>query len=71
MLVTATEFQNNVGKYLTLADNEEIVIIRNGRQIARLLGMDETVSFLSDKLLGILPGDLNITDVRDERLARQ
>ena len=71
MLVNATEFQNNVGKYLSLADNEEVVIIRNGRQIARLLGMDKTVSFLSDKLLGVLPDDLNLSDARDERLARQ
>jgi len=71
MLVNATEFQNNVGKYLTLADNEEIVIMRNGRQIARLLGMGKTVSFLSDKLLGVIPEDSDLYAARDERLARQ
>ena len=71
MIVNATEFQNNVGKYLLLSDSEEIVILRNGRQIARLLGINKTVSFLSDKLLGIIPSDADVSDYRDERLARQ
>ena len=71
MIVNATDFQNNVGKYLALADSEEVVILRNGRQIARLLGIEKTVSFLSDKLLGILPGDIDVSDYREERLTRQ
>ena len=71
MLISATEFQNNVGKYLNIAGNEEIVITRNGRQIARLLGIGKTASFLSDKLLGVLPADIDLSGERDERLARQ
>lgn len=35
-VVTATEFQNNVGKYLKLAQREDVIITRNGVRVARL-----------------------------------
>ena len=36
MKVNSTELQNNFGKYLMLAANEDIIITRNGREIATL-----------------------------------
>ena len=36
MIVNSTELQNNFGKYLMLAAQEDIVITRNGLEIARL-----------------------------------
>jgi len=36
-----------------------------------LLGMKDTVSFLSDRLVGVLPCDVNEDEARAERLARQ
>lgn len=36
MIVNSTELQNNFGKYLMLAAKEEIIITRNGREIAKL-----------------------------------
>lgn len=59
MIVSSTEVQNNFGKYIDLASRQEIVITKNGLPIARLLGMDETVSFLSDRLVGLVPCDVN------------
>jgi prevent-host-death family protein len=50
MIVNSTELQNNFGKYLMLAAQEDIVITRNGTAIARLTAMKETVS---DR--GVLP----------------
>ena len=41
MIVTSTEVQNNFGKYLLLAAQEEIIITRNGTGIARLTGIKE------------------------------
>ncbi len=38
MIVTTTEVQNNFGKYLKLALEEEIIITRNGKKVARLMG---------------------------------
>jgi len=71
MIVKSTEIQNNFGKYLEMAAGQEIVITKNGQPIARLLGMQNTLSFLADRLVGILPQDVNEDDAKTERLARQ
>ena len=71
MLVNSTEIQNNFGKYLDLAASQEIVITRNGLPVARLLGMKETVSFLTDRLVGIIPSDVDEDAIKRERLERQ
>jgi len=36
MIVNSTEFQNNFGKYLMLVAKEDIIITKNGREVARL-----------------------------------
>lgn len=71
MLINSSDFQNNVGKYIDLANNQEVVILRNGRPVARLVGMDKTVSFLTDKLLGVMPKNFDLDAAKAERLARQ
>jgi prevent-host-death family protein len=35
MLITATEFKKDFGKYLTLAAEKEIIITKNGKRIAK------------------------------------
>lgn len=42
--VNSTELQNNFGKYLLLAAQEDIIITRNGTEIAKLTSLKETVS---------------------------
>ncbi len=37
MIVNSTEVQNNFGKYLGLAEQEDIIITRNGNKVARLV----------------------------------
>jgi prevent-host-death family protein len=71
MIVNSTEVQNNFGKYLELAARQEIVITKNGQAVARLLGADKAVSFLSDRLAGIIPGDVDEDTLKGERLLRQ
>jgi prevent-host-death family protein len=41
MLVNATELKNNLGKYLREAMREDIIIVSNGRKVARLSVYDE------------------------------
>lgn len=66
--VTATEMKNNFGKYLKLAmEGEEIVVMKNGIEVARLVSHDNTVSFLSDSLLGVLKNDYSDEDIRKAR----
>ena len=36
MIVTATEFKTNLGKYLEMAMKQDIFITKNGNNIARL-----------------------------------
>jgi prevent-host-death family protein len=71
MIVNSTEVQNNFGKYLDLASSQEIVITKNGQAVARLLGANETASFLSDRLVGIIPRDVDEGVLKDERMRRQ
>ena len=60
MIVNATEFQNNVGSFLQKAALEDIVITKNGKEVARLVGAKNTTAFLTDSLLGILPTDTDL-----------
>jgi prevent-host-death family protein len=71
MIANSTDVQNNFGRYLELASGQEIVITKNGLPVARLLGMKQTVSFLSDRLVGIVPRDVDEDDAKTARLARQ
>jgi prevent-host-death family protein len=71
MIVNSTDIQNNFGKYLELASKQEIMITKNGLPVARLLGMKDTVSFLSDRLVGLVPKDVDESTAKDERIARQ
>lgn len=44
--VTATEIQNNFGKYLqSVQEGNEVVILKNGKEVARLISHDKSVSF--------------------------
>jgi len=71
MIVNSTDMQNNFGRYLELADNEEVVITKNGSPVARLVGMKKTVSFLSDRLVGLIPNDIDEAAEKSERLGRK
>ena len=47
MVVTSTKLKTNLGKYLDLAEQEDIVITRNGHQVAKLVRTeDERLSAL-------------------------
>ena len=71
MIVKSTDIQNNFGKYLEIASGQEVVITKNGLPVARLLGMKDTISFLSDRLVGVIPSNVNENEAKSERLARQ
>lgn len=71
LTATATEMQNNFGKYLqAVQSGNEIIIIKNGNEVARLISKDSAVSFLSDALTGVLKKDYDEKRVREERLAK-
>ena len=71
MTVTATDIQNNFGKYLHAAQmGDEIIILKNGNEVARLISKERSFSFLTDSLTGILKNDYNEKTIKEERLAK-
>lgn len=72
MQITATEFKNNIGKYLALASKQDIYITKNGKSVAKLSNPNADRVALLDSLVGILPaGSVILEDVKKERLERQ
>lgn len=66
---TATELQNNFGRYLNLViGGEEVVITKNGKEVGRLVPKGAAISYLTDSLTGVLKGRTELEDARDERL---
>lgn len=66
---TATEMQNNFGKYLSLVmAGQEVIVTRNGKEVGRFIPQDAAVSYLTDSLTGILKKDVNLDEVKAERL---
>ena len=55
MIVTATEFKTNLGKYLEMAASQDIFITKNGKSIARLTSPAVNKLALLDDLAGIAP----------------
>jgi len=71
MIVTATEFKNNLGKYLALVDNEDVFITKNGKNIAKLSSAKASRIETAKSLFGILPNTgITIEQAREERLLK-
>ena len=67
MVVTATEFKANFGKYLELITKEDIFIARNGKTVAKVV--NPQVSAV-DILRGMLGGNsygIDMDSLREER----
>lgn len=70
MIVTATEFKTNFGKYLELIAKEDIFITHNGKMIAKVV--NPRISAV-DSLRGMLkdiPPDIDMDSLREERLSK-
>ena len=69
---TATEMQNNFGRYLNLVmSGQEIIVTKNGREVGRFIPKEAAVSYLTDSLIGILKEDCSLDDVKTERLTEK
>lgn len=73
MIITATEFKSNLGKYLDIAMKQDIYITKNGKNIARLTSPNVNKLEVLDKLVGIIPDDSRTDNesIRQERLAKK
>ena len=68
MIVTATEFKTNFGKYLDMISEEDIFITRNGKTVAKVINPQiSAVDSLRGMLKDISP-DITPDSLREERL---
>ena len=68
---TATEVQNNFGKYLSMVQKgDEVIVLKNGKEAARLISYERSVSFLTDSLIGVLSGNYDDKEIRAERMKK-
>ncbi len=66
---SATEIQNNFGKYLNLViSGQEIIVTKNGKEVGRFIPKDAAVTYLTDSLTGIVESNYDIDDAKAERL---
>lgn len=67
----ATEVKNNFGKYLKMVQGgDEVIILKQGKEVARLVSHDASVSFLTDALTGVLTGDYDEKACNSERMEK-
>lgn len=70
MVVTATEFKANFGKYLELIAKEDVFITRNGKTVAKVVNPQiSAVDSLRGMLINI-SSDIDTDSLREEHLLK-
>jgi len=71
MLVSISELKANAGKYVALANQEDIYITKNGKRVAKIIGAKADKEKASQALIGLLPAEADLNKAREERLSRK
>lgn len=67
MSITATELKMNLGKYLLLAETEDIYITKNGKVVAKLSNPNQDRVDIARSLFGVIPADMTLEEAQEER----
>ena len=70
MQISVSELKANAGKYVELVDQQDIIITKNGKRIARLTSAKVDKMAALNALIGILPPNADMDQVRTERLMK-
>ncbi len=70
MVVTATEFKANFGKYLELITKEDVFITRNGKTVAKVVNPQVSAVDSLRGMLNDLSSDIDLDSLREERLLK-
>jgi len=68
VVITATELKNNLGKYLDLAQTQEVLVSKNGKLAAKLVSPFAGRLESARTLVGILPPEVTAEEAREARL---
>ena len=79
MQVALSDLKVNVGKYVDLAETEDIIITKYGKPAAKIIRFDKEPWYLKtipsevtsvEQLFGTLPSDIDLDDAKRERLSK-
>jgi len=79
MQVALSDLKVNVGKYVDLADTVDVIITKYGKPAAKIIRYDKEPWYMKklpekitsvDSLFGTIPNDIDLDDVRLERLMK-
>lgn len=75
--IALSELKINVGKYIELAESEDVVITKYGKPAARIVRFDHEPWYMKkisedvtsvQQLFGTLPEDMSLDEMRAERI---
>lgn len=66
--ISVSELKANAGKYVTMADEQDIYITKNGKRVAKITSAKADKVTAAKSLFGLLPSDIDLDKVREERL---
>lgn len=67
MQVSLTELKYNIGKYVGLAEKQDIFITKNGKQVAKIVSTKINKVAAMKSVFGIIPPDADIKKAKLER----
>ena len=68
MQVSLSELKANAGKYVAMAEDQDIYITRNGKCVAKITSAKPDKVAAAKALFGILPPDADVDAAKLERL---
>lgn len=66
--ISVSELKTNPGKYVAMAQNEDVFITKNGKIVVKLVTAREDKVAAAKSLFGILPSTADLDKAREERL---
>ncbi len=79
MQISLSDLKINVGKYVDLAETEEVIITKYGKPAAKIIRYDREPWYTKqmpekitsiEQLFGTLPSDVDLDDVKTKRLSK-
>lgn len=63
-IITATEFKNNLGNYLSMDNDEDILITKNGKVIKKLTSPNNKLDILNNIAGALKNADVDYDDLK-------
>jgi prevent-host-death family protein len=70
MQISVTELKANAGRYIDMADTEDVFITKNGKRAAKLVSARVDKQASVQALIGALPDTVDYEKLRTERILK-